>query len=152
MPCANRVPAHPASISFSPIQDKALKTQEFDELPVLGKSDYYNGLIGLRDFCETAAKVLTQDKLVDTQTKNKSTDVPVTLREFFTEYCERLSVDMLESRLRRLKDKAKTLSPPLKYMVQGTNGKPHYYQPSFLLTNWAVWRVDIPDLPKLCQR
>lgn len=78
-------------------------------------------------------------------------DTPVALREFMREYCEPVSKNMLESRVKSLQGLAQRGVITLKHTGEWQSGQSKKYLPNYLISNWETFREKLTSLPKLKQ-
>jgi hypothetical protein len=78
-------------------------------------------------------------------------DTPMTLIEFMSERCEKLSDNILERRVKSLQSLHRREKIKLKHIGSYKQGQSKKYKPSYLTTNWPQYQLKLPTLPNLRQ-
>lgn len=85
------------------------------------------------------------------ETNDKLGETPVTLREFMSTYCEEVSQNILESRVKSLQGLAQKKVITLEHIREWQSGQSKKYLPSNLISNWETFRKKLVSLPNLKQ-
>jgi hypothetical protein len=109
-----------------------------------------NELNDALDNVETDLSKLSEEKRHGTN-GDKAGETPVTLREFMSNYCEQISKNLLESRVKSLQGLAQREVITLKHTGKWKSGQSKKYLPSYLISNWKTFRDKLTSLPKLKQ-
>jgi len=96
------------------------------------------------------------DRAGDTKkpAKEPSKDTPITLREFMKEYCEPLTDNLRESRVRSLQglhQRNKIELTRIDADKPRQQGKGYAYLPSYLIKMWPSYQKELQTLPNLIQ-
>jgi len=94
---------------------------------------------------------LALEKRSERNNGDKAGKTPVTLREFMSHYCEPVSKNMLESRVKSLQGLAQRKVLTLKHTGKWKSGQSKKYLPDYLISNWETFRKKLISLPKLKQ-
>ena len=113
-------------------------------------SERYARWLGLQGCASELAEELRDIVEIHNSTKPPG-DTPVTLREFMSDYCESVSKNILESRVKSLQGLAQKKIITLKHTGQWQSGQSKKYLPEYLISNWETFRKKLISLPKLKQ-
>jgi hypothetical protein len=78
-------------------------------------------------------------------------NTPVTLKEFMRDYCEQLTPNVLDSRIKSLRSLNQRDKIKLERIGEYKRGKKDIYLPSYLIKMWPTYREKLPVLPNLKQ-
>ena len=147
------------NLLFESLDNNVSNLDKFNELTREGiiiqqglmfDSDLFQG-VGIFDKKTRVYKFPEPAKTRQGTSGDKAGETPVTLREFMSNYCEQISKNMLESRVKSLQGLAQRKVITLKHTGKWDSGQSKKYLPNYLISNWETFRDKLTSLPRLKQ-